>query len=203
VTPETKQAVRSAARILERHGFEVFPYKPEILDQARKYWWTLFVRLGGELLLSLFDGREHETSSILKYARKEPPPSKQELLDAWFGRDELRLKLFREMQEVPVILSPVCAIPAFRHGERSWVVGGHKVDYMQVMMYAQWFNLLGNPAATVPVGESPEGLPIGVQIIGLPYAEEIILQVAALIEQSAGFKAPPLRAGGIEITAQP
>jgi len=202
VTPETKQAVRSAARILDRHGFEVFPYKPEILDQARDYWWTLFVRLGGELLLSIFDGRENETSSILNYARKEPPLTKQELLDAWFGRDELRLKLFREMQEVPVILSPVCAIPAFRHGDRDWMVGGHKVDYMQVMMYAQWFNLLGNPAATVPVGESPEGLPIGVQIIGIPYAEEIILKVAALIEQSAGFKAQPLHAGGIEITAQ-
>jgi amidase len=188
VTSETRQTVRAAAKILEEHGFEVVPYKPTVLEKAREYWWTLFVKLGGELLLPIFDGREEETSSILQYARREDPPTKQELLDAWFGRDALRLQLFREMQETPVILSPVCAIPAFLHGERSWMVNGEKVDYMQAMMYTQWFNLLGNPAITVPVGVSPEGLPIGVQVIGLPYAEEIILQVAAIIEESAGFK---------------
>jgi amidase len=110
----------------------------------------------------------------------------------------VRLKLFREMQGTPVILSPVCAVPAFRHGERSWMIGGGKIDYMQAMMYTQWFNLLGNPAVTVPVSASPEGLPIGVQIIGLPYAEEMILKVAALIDEATGFRAPPLYAGRTE-----
>ena len=201
VTPETQQAVRTAAKILQQHGFEVVPYTPQALEKAREYWWTLFVRLGGELLLPIFDGREEETSSILQYARKESAPSRQELLDAWFGRDELRLKLFREMQDIPIILSPVCAVPAFRHGERSWMINGQNVDYMQAMMYTQWFNLLGNPAVTVPVGASPEGLPIGVQVIGLPYAEETILKVAGIIDQAAGFKAPPLTANALE--AQP
>jgi Asp-tRNA(Asn)/Glu-tRNA(Gln) amidotransferase A subunit family amidase len=164
------------------------------LKQAREYWWTLFVRLGGELLLPIFDGREHETSSILRYARHEPPPSKQEVLEAWFGRDQLRLKLFREMAEVPVIVCPVSARPAYRHNERMWNISGQAVDYMQAMMYTQWFNLLGNPAVVVPAGASAEGLPIGVQIVGLPYSEELILKIAAVIQSDCGLKPPPIHA---------
>jgi Asp-tRNA(Asn)/Glu-tRNA(Gln) amidotransferase A subunit family amidase len=194
VTPETKSAVRRAVDYLQQRGFEVVPYLPDVLKQAHEYWWTLFVRLGGELLLPIFDGREQQTSSILRYARKEPAPSKQELLDAWFGRDQLRVKLLSEMSQTPIIICPVCAVPAFRHEERQWIVNGRSVDYMQAMMYTQWFNLLGNPAAVVPVAKSPEGLPIGVQVVGLPYQEELVLKIAAVIESAGGFKAPPIAA---------
>jgi len=194
VTPETKSAVRLAVECLQQAGFEAVPYKPGVLNQAREYWWTLFVRLGGELILPIFNGREHETSSILRYARNQPPPSKQELLDAWFGRDQLRVRLFREMSETPIIICPVCTAPAFQHNEREWTVNGQAVDYMQSMIYTQWFNLLGNPAVVVPVSKSPDGLPIGVQVIGLPYQEELVLKVAAVIESVGGFKAPPLAA---------
>jgi len=193
-TPETKSAVRVAVDCLQQRGFEVVPDVPDVLKQAREYWWTLFVRLGGELLLPIFDGREQETSSILHYACRQSPPSRQELLDAWFGRDQLRVKLFREMSQTPIIVCPVCAVPAFCHDERSWMINGKSVDYMQAMMYTQWFNLLGNPAAVVPVGESPEGLPIGVQVVGMPYQEELVLKVAAVIESAGGFKAPPFAA---------
>jgi Asp-tRNA(Asn)/Glu-tRNA(Gln) amidotransferase A subunit family amidase len=194
VTQETKSAVRTAIECLQREGFEMVPYAPDVLRQAREYWWTLFVRLGGELILPIFNGREHETSSILRYAYDQPQPSKQELLDAWFGRDQLRVKFFREMSQRPIIICPVCAVPAFHHDKRQWMVDGHIVDYMQAMMYTQWFNLLGNPAAVVPMSKSPEGLPIGVQIVGLPYQEELILRVASVIESAGGFEAPPCSA---------
>jgi len=87
----------------------------------------------------------------------------------------------------------VCSIPAFRHGERSWTVQGRKVEYLKAMAYSQWFNLLGNPGAVVPVGKSPEGLPIGVQIVGRPWEEEAVLVIAAKIEAACGgFRRPPI-----------
>jgi len=52
--------------------------------------------------------------------------------------------------------------------------------------------LLGGPAAVVPVSRSPEGLPIGVQIAGRPFADELVLQVAAAIEADFGYQAPPM-----------
>ena len=81
------------------------------------------------------------------------------------------------MDNVPILLTPVCAVPAFRHGERSWIVEGRQVNYLEAMRFTQWFNLLASPAAVVPVGRSPEGLPIGVQIAGRPYEDEFVLRI--------------------------
>jgi Asp-tRNA(Asn)/Glu-tRNA(Gln) amidotransferase A subunit family amidase len=51
--------------------------------------------------------------------------------------------------------------------------------------------LAGFPGVAVPVGKSREGLPIGVQVIGRPYEEEVILAVAEAIERERGpWEAP-------------
>jgi Asp-tRNA(Asn)/Glu-tRNA(Gln) amidotransferase A subunit family amidase len=52
------------------------------------------------------------------------------------------------------------------------------------MSYTQWFNILGNPVVVVPVGKSADGLPIGVQVVGRPFEEELVLTVAAAIEHT-------------------
>lgn len=97
------------------------------------------------------------------------------------------------MEEFPVLICPVCAVPAFRHRERRWTVEGQTVMYLDAMSYTQWFNILGNPAVVVPVGCSPQGLPIGVQIVGRPYEEEVILAVAEVVERASdGWQAPPM-----------
>jgi Asp-tRNA(Asn)/Glu-tRNA(Gln) amidotransferase A subunit family amidase len=65
------------------------------------------------------------------------------------------------------------------------------------MSYSQWFNLLGNPAVVVPVGRSPEGLPIGVQVVGRPFEEEIVLAVARKIEEGCGdLREPNIQTAG-------
>ena len=70
------------------------------------------------------------------------------------------------------------------------------IAYLDAMRYTQWFNLLGGPAAVVPVGRSPEGLPIGVQIAGRPWEDERVLAVAHALEQNPdrgfGYTTPPL-----------
>jgi Asp-tRNA(Asn)/Glu-tRNA(Gln) amidotransferase A subunit family amidase len=60
------------------------------------------------------------------------------------------------------------------------------------MRYTQWFNLLGSPAAVVPVSRSASGLPIGIQIAGRPYDDELVLAVAAAVEAEFGYQPPPL-----------
>jgi Asp-tRNA(Asn)/Glu-tRNA(Gln) amidotransferase A subunit family amidase len=65
------------------------------------------------------------------------------------------------------------------------------VTYLDAWSYCEWFNLLGFPAAVVPVGRSPEGLPIGVQIVGKPWEEEVVLAVAAAVEKDSGGYVPP------------
>ncbi len=199
VTAETRQAVRDAARTLVAQGFHVRPFKPQALEEARQLWWKFFVRGGAMLLDPLVKGRHAELSptflDFLSIAHREPPLSAEELLSAWMDLDHVRRKLLAEMESFPILLCPVCAIPAFRHGERTWDVDGHRLEYLDAMRYTQWFNLLGAPAAVVPVGRSPEGLPIGVQIAGRPFEDERVLGIAAAVEASFGYKPPPLTIG--------
>ncbi len=123
-------------------------------------------------------------------------------MNAWAECDVIRGKLLQQMQEFPILLCPVCSIPAFRHGERTWKVEGQEVKYLDVMRYTQWFNLLAAPAAVVPVGRSPEGLPIGVQIVARPFEDEIALAVASVLDREFGFVPPPIarmrRAGNLD-----
>jgi Asp-tRNA(Asn)/Glu-tRNA(Gln) amidotransferase A subunit family amidase len=195
VTPETRQAVQAAARALQKQGFDVRPFRPNGLEQARKLWWTFFVRCGAMFVDSLVKGHEPDLSptlrGFLQIAHAEPPLTADELLNAWAECDVIRGKLLQQMQEYPLLLCPVCSIPAFRHGERRWKVDGQEVEYLDVMRYTQWFNLLAAPAAVVPVGRSPEGLPIGVQIIARPFEDEVALAVASVIDREFEFVPPP------------
>jgi Asp-tRNA(Asn)/Glu-tRNA(Gln) amidotransferase A subunit family amidase len=128
---------------------------------------------------------------FLGWVAAEPPHSGDTLLDTWLRRDIVRGQILAQMREFPILLCPVAAIPAFRHGERSWKVEGQTVHYLDAWSYTEFFNLLGNPGAVVPVGQSPDGLPIGVQIVGRPWEEELVLAVAAEVEkESGGFRKP-------------
>jgi len=197
VTPETREAVRTAAEALERAGLQVVPFRPDGLEQARDLWWKLFGTAGGMILGPLTKGQESEISPILKeflnWVASEPPHTGQTLLYTWLLRDELRNQILAQMQVFPILLCPAAAIPAFRHGERVWKVEGKTVKYLDAWSYTEWFNLLGNPGAVVPVGQSAEGLPIGVQIVGRPWEEELVLAVATEVERECGgFRKPPL-----------
>jgi amidase len=197
VTSETAAAVRTAADALRGEGFEVVEWRPENLDRAWKLWWNLFGRAGQMAFSPMLEGHESEFSPILgefrAWATEEAPLTGTELLNTLLERDVLRNRFLAKMDEFPILICPVCSIPAFRHGERSWMVQGRKVEYLKAMAYSQWFNLLGNPGAVVPVSKSPEGLPIGVQIVGRPWEEEAVLAVAAKIEAAVGgFRRPPM-----------
>ena len=196
VTRETRVAVQAAAEALERRGFTVRPFRPAALEAARRLWWTFFVQCGAMLYAPTIRGREEELSrtfrDFLEIARTETPLTGESLLNAWVASDQVRAQLLEEMREFPILLCPVCSIPAFRPFERSWMVEGQSVAYLDAMRYAQWFNLLGAPAAVVPVSQSPEGLPIGVQIAGRPFADELVLSVAAAVEAEFGYRPPPI-----------
>lgn len=196
VTTETRKAVQDAAEALRKQGFNVQPFRPKALEQARKLWWTFFVQCGAMFDEPLIKGREEHISPVLReflgIARAQAPLTAESLLMAWAEADVIRRKLLEQMQDFPILLCPVCSVPAFNHGERSWQIDGKPVAYLDAMRYTQWFNLLGSPAAVVPVGRSPEGLPIGVQIAGRPWRDELVLAIAAVLDRDFGYLPPPL-----------
>src|SRR6266446_555891 len=176
VTAETRRAIQRAAQALRAAGFMVEPFRPEGLEEARQLWRVLFVDGAGIVLRQAYKNRETEMYSIVREmiaaAAEDPPLTAERLFETLFGRDILRARFLGQMERYPVLLCPVNAVPAFRHGERSWTVDGRRVEYLDAASYSQWFNLLGNPAVVLPIERSDEGLPIGVQIVGRPWEEE-------------------------------
>ena len=59
------------------------------------------------------------------------------------------------------------------------------------MLFRSPANLLGLPAVVIPWAVSPGGLPIGIQLIGRPWEEELLLDLAIRIEEARGVFALP------------
>lgn len=195
VTAETRAAVQAAAAALREAGFRVEPFQPRTLEPLRQLWTKFFVQCGAMFYAPAIRGREHLLSPIfnefLDIAQAAGPLTAAQLLDAWAQMDLLSAKTLQAMSRYPVLLCPVASIPAFRHGEREWIVEGKPVAYLDAVRHTQWFNVLAAPAAVVPVGSSPEGLPIGVQIVARPFQDEIALGVAAIVDAAFGYHPPP------------
>ncbi len=135
---------------------------------------------------SMVRGNEAELSPIfreyLEYAASLPPLTAGEILASLAERDIVRARFLKQTERYPILLMPVAPGPAFRHGEIGWLRAKHSATFADTFAYTQWFNLLGCPAAAVPMTQSEEGLPIGVQIAGRPFKDELVLAVAKLVE---------------------
>jgi Asp-tRNA(Asn)/Glu-tRNA(Gln) amidotransferase A subunit family amidase len=193
-TSETRTAVRIAAQFLEEKGFAVEPFCPEGLNRARELWFTIFVEAIAMVLRPMVESRDNDiadsTREFLALAAEQPPLTGERLLNTLLERDTLRGHLLAQMEQFPILLAPVCSIPAFHHKDGGWGPK-HAADYVRTMSYCQHYNLLGNPAAVVPVTQSMEGLPIGVQIIGRPFREDDVLAVARTLDEQFGWRQPP------------
>jgi Asp-tRNA(Asn)/Glu-tRNA(Gln) amidotransferase A subunit family amidase len=195
-TPETTAAVERAARLLSEQGFVVETKRLNGLDRTIELWWYFFGPVIANVIREGVVGQEEMISPMLReyvrLATAEMELTYDGFLKACGERDRLRAEILRQMEEVTVLLSPVSAGPAFGHGEGNWRSGA-KENYRETMRHSQWLNLAGFPGVAVPVGRSHGGLPIGVQVIGRPYGEELVLAVAEAIERGRGpWQAPPL-----------
>jgi amidase len=196
VTPETRAAVNDAAQALHEAGFRVEPFRPRTLEPLRKIWWKFFVQCGAMFYEPEIRNKHAKLSPIfnefLGIAEAAGPLSAGELLNAWAELDLLRVKTLAEMRDYPVLLCPVASIPAFRPNERTWTIDGKSVEYLDAMRFTQWFNTLACPAAVIPLGASPEGLPIGVQIVARPFGDEVVLGVASVVDAVFGYRPPAM-----------
>ncbi len=119
----------------------------------------------------------------------------------WTANNEKRTHLRWQWHEFfnrfDIVLAPVMATPAFPHdhrpfGERTVTVNGEQVPYFDQVFWAGLASVAYLPATVVPAGPAPNGLPVGVQIIGPEYGDLVTIGVAQLLEREGfRFAAPP------------
>ncbi|KJZ19704.1 Asp-tRNA(Asn)/Glu-tRNA(Gln) amidotransferase subunit GatA [Loktanella sp. S4079] len=114
--------------------------------------------------------------------------------DAYYNRARrVRALIKRDFDNVfadgvDAILTPATPSPAFGLGEMK------NADPVQMYLndvFTVTVNLAGLPGISVPTGTTEAGLPLGLQLIGRPWEEGDLLNVAYSLEQSAGFVAKP------------
>jgi len=101
-------------------------------------------------------------------------------------------------------ICPVCCAPAIPHHAPSGYFGptayyktpvmvdGAPVDYYTALSsFTIPFNVTGHPVVVIPIGQTPEGLPVGVQVVGRRWQDLELLQSAELLAQAAGPFTPP------------
>ena len=188
-TRETVETVESAARALEAGVSAIEDARPPGIEQTYEIYLGLFTADGGAGLEEL----------LKKAGTKKVHPLMQRVLDiqrsnaksmAAFGAligqwDAFRRSLLSFMEQFDVLLCPVCSFPGMVHGSTY--------DRLPAFSYSMTYNLTGWPAAVVRAGTSPQGLPIGVQVVARPWREDVALAVAAKIEMAlGGYERPPL-----------
>ncbi|HKR14028.1 MAG TPA: amidase [Pyrinomonadaceae bacterium] len=188
VTDETASAVANAASALTDAGLIGEERLPPHVERGNELWLKLFSRASVVQLRQVYAGREREggpfVSWRLQTAGDVPPPSLDQYIADWMERDRLREELLRWLETTPIVVAPVGATPALKHDTLKVTVRGQAMGTFRAFSYAQTFNVFDLPVVTVPAGRSPEGLPIGVQIVGRPNAEAMVLTAAEIVEQA-------------------
>jgi Asp-tRNA(Asn)/Glu-tRNA(Gln) amidotransferase A subunit family amidase len=193
-TRETEAAVKKAAQLLNDQGFVVEIFRLQTAERLLDLWWFFFGEVIGELLGKLVSGKESRLSPIfseyLDAARRLAPITMEEFVANCAARDLERGRVLKAMEHVPFLLAPVCVAPAFRHGEGGWRTNQ---GYRTTMQHSQWLNLTGMPAVTIPMAKSIDGLPIGIQLVGRPFEDELVIAIAKQLEDARGaWEAPPI-----------
>ena len=190
VTEDTKRAVESAASALKAAVMEMFESCPPEMSRATELWLALFSRSVGTLVRAEYAGREGEAGAavraLLKRETEAPPVASETYADARAERERLRASLLEWMRATPLLVAPVGAFPAFAHGARKVTVGSSEVNTFRAFGYAHACNVFALPAVSVPAGRTREGLPVGVQIIGRPFQERLVLAAARVVEDALG-----------------
>ncbi len=124
--------------------------------------------------------------------------SHREWLAADEARHRMRLKWAEFFEQVDLLLCPAAASAAFPHdheGERNTrtiEVNGRRVPTTDQLFWAGYSCLVYLPSTVAPIGLTPRGLPVGVQIVGPQFGDRTCIEFARLLEREYyGFVPPP------------
>ncbi|NUT98106.1 MAG: amidase, partial [Saccharothrix sp.] len=118
--------------------------------------------------------------------------SHRDWMEANNRRESHRHGWRRLFTEFDAVVCPITPTPAFPHDhhpnplERHIDIDGVKHPYFDQLVWAGLATMPGLPATAVPAGRSPEGLPVGVQLIGPMSEDRTPLRLAELLEQAMG-----------------
>ena len=189
VEPEVAAVVEAAGAVFASGGARVAAAHPT-LDEAEDTFRTLrawlFWQLYGELLREHPDGLKE---SLAANIRAGSGLTGDDVWRAYRQRTELEARMTAFFVDHDVLVMPVSQVPPFPADTEfpTVVAGVAMTSYLDWMRSAYVISVTGCPAMSVPGGFTPDGLPVGVQIVATPCAERRLLEVARAFERATGY----------------
>ena len=185
--PAVLTLLEAAAGALDAAGATLMDDRPD-LDWSEAAW-TAVTTIMGEISVS---AEEDDPSGFADGSHR-----------AWLLTQEVRLRHVdawaQLFERVDVLLAPVCVSAAFPHdqsqplSDRTVRIAGRDRNYLDLIL---WTTMIGGaelPSTVVPVGRTPDGLPVGIQVIGGHGEDRTTLAVARVLEGLLGGYEPPPR----------
>jgi amidase len=189
-TKEISAAVRDSAKAFADAGVKVEEKRTPDAEKAATVYHDMsrgdggagtraFLKsIGSDPISPLFE-------KALTYSVAPAMANTTDALAAFVRWDLFRNSMLRFMENYDAVLSAVAPFPALLHGT------SFDEENRKGFGYSQMYNLTGWPTATVRVGTSPEGLPLGVQVAARPWREDVALALVAHLEKTfGGWKMP-------------
>ncbi|MBA2649822.1 MAG: amidase [Legionella sp.] len=183
-TQETIKAIDIVVELLKPKVNQVREIYPPILNEVHRLHFETIMLGGdsGQSLKQLIDTFKNKKISPLTYEFLELANQSQfsvtELRQRFVELERFRYKMNLFMKDYDIIISPVSATPAKKHGETFANVR----DFGYITAH----NLTGWPATVLPCVISNEGLPIGVQLVSKPWQDYVSLNVALYLQKIIG-----------------
>ena len=184
--PSVQEAVMQAITQLTHLGARVEEKTINGLDQAPQVLWDLITADAGVV---------HE-AHLSTHAEVLDPDVRQlgeqglrlmasDYVKAQIAREAMKQDMMQALDNVDVLVTPTSPIVTPTLGDTQVDIDGSQVPMRPALRrFTLPFNLSGLPACTIPCGLSPDGLPIGLQIIGKPFDEATVLRLAHAYERS-------------------
>ena len=209
LNPEVEHAVRTAVDVLKELGGEIKEISlPTTRAAVAAYY--LIATAEASSNLARYDGikyglRTKQSNDLLDMYMKTRqegfgPEVKRRIMlgtyalsagyyDAYYGKAQAVRTLIRRdfdaaFKDVDLIVTPVTPTCAFKLGEKVQ----NPLEMYLSDIYTISVNLAGIPAISIPCGFSTAGLPIGLQLIGRPFEEDLVLRGAHAYEQAAEWR---------------
>lgn len=192
--PQIVASTRALAKQLEGMGHQIIrgalPFNLTALDA----FWGKFAQIGlAHIAATVPDMADRASTLYLDMARQGEGIPAHALFAALEAVRDLRSEVSLGFAEWDVIMTPSAAAQPWP-AEISFPdeINGQSVGPRGHAIYTGWVNASGHPGVTVPVRPDAAGMPIGMQLIGDRFSEEMLLDLASQIEaEGPGWTFPP------------
>lgn len=184
VDRQVAAVVEEAGRLMTRQGARVVGAHPVLADADETFRtlraWHFQARYGE--LLARNPGRIKQ--SLADNIRAGEPLTGADVARAYARRTEYAQVMRRFFTQHDVLVLPVSQVPPFPADQEfpTSINGRPMASYLDWMRSAYLVTVTGCPAISVPAGTTPDGLPVGVQVVAPHGADRRLLEVAAAFE---------------------